>query len=119
MSDYTQLLIHLVSDYWLQNDYMATNKKNNPNIALFHAMIYTIPFLLLTHSLLALGAICISHAIIDGSNLVCELNQVKNWNFSTKSGYSEFRPSYIWVWLIIIQDNILHLVINYLSLKYL
>lgn len=63
MSDYAQLLIHLVSDYWLQNDYMATNKKDNPNIALFHAMIYTIPFLLLTHSLLALGVICISHAM--------------------------------------------------------
>lgn len=119
MSDYAQLLIHLVSDYWLQNDYMATNKKDNPNIALFHAMIYTIPFLLLTHSLLALGVICISHAIIDGSNLVCSLNQTKNWNFNTKSGYSESRPDFIWVWLIIIQDNILHLVINYLAIKYL
>ena len=119
MSDYAQLLIHLVSDYWLQNDYMATNKKYYPSIALLHAVVYTIPFLLLTHSLLALSIICISHAIIDGSDLVCKLNQIKNWNFSTKSGYSESRPDFIWIWLIIIQDNILHLVINYLAIKYL
>ena len=114
-----QLLIHLFADYWLQNDYMALNKKDNFFIAMLHAFIYTIPFILLTRSLLALFTIFITHAIIDGTHIVEKLNQIKNWNFSTNTGYGADRPLWISVWLIIIQDNILHLIINYLSIKYL
>lgn len=137
-----QLLCHLFADYWLQNDWMALNKKKHFWIALVHAIIYTIPFLLLTKSILALSVICLTHAIIDYTDIVCRLNQIKNWdfkeekccliipddktigcshkqiNFILKDGYSN-RPPFIRVWLIIIQDNILHLIINYLSIKYL
>lgn len=123
-----QLLLHLVSDYWLQNDWMALNKKKNFIIALFHSLIYTIPFLLITKSGLALLVILLTHAIIDGTHIVEQLNQIKNLDFDThilqhnnykfNDGYG-WRPDFIRVWLIIIQDNILHLVINYLSLKYL
>lgn len=128
-----QLLIHLFSDYWLQNDWMALNKKKHFWIALVHAIIYTIPFLLLTRSILALSVICITHAIIDYTDIVCRLNQIKNWNFDTqllkvddtiplkfpfKDGYTD-RPFAIRVWLIIIQDNILHLIINYCALRWL
>lgn len=122
-----QLLIHLFSDYWLQNDWMASNKKKHFWIALVHSIVYTIPFILLTHSLLALSVICITHAIIDHTNIVMKLNQLKNWDFYgcfiwgdkfIKDGYSD-RPHFIRIWLIIIQDNILHLIINYLSIKYL
>lgn len=122
-----QLLIHLFSDYWLQNDWMALNKKEHFWIALIHSIVYTIPFLLLTRSIMALSVICITHAIIDGTNIVNWLNQIKNWDFYgcfgwdnilIKDGYSD-RPLFIRVWLIIIQDNILHLIINYLSIKYL
>lgn len=121
------LLIHLFADYWLQNDWMALNKKKHFWIALVHAIVYMLPFLLLTRSLLALSVICITHAIIDYTDIVCRLNQIKNWNFKgcfgwdnilIKDGYSD-RPLFIRVWLIIIQDNILHLIINYLSIKYL
>ena len=69
-----QLLIHLFSDYWLQNDWMALNKKKHFWIALLHSITYTIPFLLLTHSILALFIICITHAIIDHTNIVMKLN---------------------------------------------
>ena len=129
-----QLLCHLFADYWLQNDWMALNKKKYFWIALVHAIVYTIPFLLLTKSILALSVICITHAIIDHTDIVCKLNRIKNWDFkenklvdsicgfptvtSFKDGYSN-RPIFIRVWLIIIQDNILHLIINYLSIKYL
>ena len=122
-----QLLCHLFADYWLQNDWMALNKKKHFWIALVHAIVYTIPFLLLTKSLLALSVICITHAIIDHTDIVCRLNQIKNWDFIgcfgwdnilVKDGYSD-RPIFIRVWLIIIQDNILHLIISYLSIKYL
>lgn len=131
-----QLLCHLFSDYWLQNDWMAVNKKKYFLIALVHAIVYTIPFLLLTKSLLALSVICITHAIIDHTDIVYKLNQIKNWDFRqdnyafldsqielgeimapVKDGYFG-RPFAVRVWLIIIQDNILHLIINYLSIKY-
>ena len=114
-----QLLCHLFADYWLQNDWMALNKKKHFWIALVHAIVYTLPFLLLTRSWLALSVICITHAIIDYTDIVCKLNQIKNWDFSTKSGYGVDRPDFIWVWLIIIQDNILHLIINYCALRWL
>ena len=114
-----QLLCHLFADYWLQNDWMATNKKKHFWIAFVHAIVYTIPFLLLTRSWLALSVICLTHAVIDHTDIVCRLNQIKNWNFSTKSGYGVGRPDFIWVWLIIIQDNILHLIINYCALRWL
>ena len=123
-----QLLIHLYSDYWLQNDWMALNKKKDFGIALIHAFIYTIPFLLLTQSYLALFVIFITHALIDGTNIVNKLNQIKNRNFTDFwvwgdkmifDGFDTNRPPFIRVWLLIIQDNILHLIINYLAIKYL
>lgn len=122
-----QLLIHLFADYWLQNDWMAGGKKQHFYIALIHSLIYTLPFILLTRSPLALFTIMITHAIIDGTNIVNRLNQIKNWDFKEhnvgeciclKDGYG-CRPLFIRVWLIIIQDNIIHLIINYLSIKYL
>lgn len=125
-----QLLVHLVADYWLQNDWMALNKKKKFWIALVHAIIYTLPFLILTHSFPALLVICLTHAIIDHTNIVGMLNQIKNWDFyehvmdtefgliHIKDGYNN-RPMFIRIWLLIIQDNILHLIINFLAIKYL
>jgi hypothetical protein len=111
-----QLLIHAVGDYWMKNDWRALNKKNDFKIALLHAGIYTLPFMLLTTDIWKLLAIMITHAIIDGTHIVNYLNQIKNWNFITPTGFDLNRPDWISVWLIIIQDNILHLVINYLIL---
>jgi hypothetical protein len=134
-----QLLCHLVADYWLQNDWMATNKKKYWFPAIVHGVIYTLPFLLLTRSWLALFVICSTHIVIDHSDIVNKLNQLKNWNFKQfnmgyfkpigsgilqkstielKDGYGD-RPLFIRIWLLIIQDNILHLVINYLALRWL
>ena len=121
---------------------MALNKKKYWWPAIVHGIIYTLPFLILTRSLWALLIICITHIIIDHTDIVYRLNQIKNWdfkedklcllypsskelgsnftqyNFIVKDGYFG-RPFAIRVWLIIIQDNILHLIINYLSIKYL
>ena len=80
---------------------------------------------MLVHNILFV--IFITHAIIDGTNIVNKLNQVKNWNFNTFwvwdenmifDGFDADRPPFIRVWLLIIQDNILHLIINYLAIKY-
>ena len=130
-----QLLVHLFADYWLQNDWMATNKKKRWLPAIVHGVVYTLPFLLFTYSWVALLVIGITHIVIDHTDIVCRLNQIKNWDFRqdnyafldsqrplgvmapVKDGYFG-RPFAIRVWLIIIQDNILHLLINYLALKY-
>ena len=115
---------------------MATNKKKRWLPAIVHGVVYTLPFILLTRSILALAVICITHIVIDHTDIVCRLNQIKNWDFRqdnyafldsqtqlgeimvpVKDGYFG-RPFAIRVWLIIIQDNILHLLINYLAIKY-
>lgn len=114
-----QVFAHLIGDYFLQTDWMALNKKHNFFIALLHAIVYTIPFLLITQSILALLVICITHAIIDGTFIINKFNQIKNWYWETEYGYHKDRPSFIWVWLSIIQDNTLHLIINYYAIKYL
>ena len=114
-----QIICHLIGDYWLQNDWMALNKKKNAAIALLHSFIYTLPFLFITHSFWALFVICTTHAFIDGTDLVNRLNRIKNWNFKTEDGYGEDRPVWLRVWLIIVQDNSLHLLLNYLAITYL
>lgn len=138
---YEQLLIHLVGDYWLQNNWMAMNKKRNFGIALLHSFVYTLPFILVCKSFVALFVIMITHALIDGTHVVNFLNQLKNNDFNThrmpfhleykninsdvshatvnlRDGFED-RALCIRVWLTIIQDNILHLVINYLAIMYL
>ena len=133
-----QCLAHGIGDYWLQNDYMALNKKKSWNIALLHAFVYTLPFLVLTRSIVALLIICLTHAYIDHTDIVQRLNRLKNWHFQKdavfflkqlgngiaqkttielEDGYGD-RPVFLRTWLIIIQDNILHLLINYISLYY-
>ena len=134
-----QLLAHLIGDYWLQNDWMACNKKIKLLPAIIHGIVYTMPFLLITQSITALLVICITHILIDHTDIVGKLNQIKNWKFQQdeiilsehlangqerasiielNDGYYG-RPLFIRIWLIIIQDNILHLLINYLSILYL
>lgn len=114
-----QLIAHLIGDFWLQNDWMAVNKKKVFPIAILHSMIYTIPFILITRSILALAVICITHAIIDGTEIVKRLNQVKNGYYLTDDGYKASRPDHIRHWLLIFQDNTLHLLINFLAITYL
>jgi hypothetical protein len=41
-----QLLAHLIGDYVLQSDWMASNKRTDNGAALAHAIGYSLPFLL-------------------------------------------------------------------------
>ena len=139
MLGYESLLAHLFGDYWLQNDWMACNKKIHLLPAVIHGIVYTLPFLLITQSITALLVICITHILIDHTDIVGRFNQIKNWKFKQDNiilseqlsngqqrasiielndGYYG-RPLFIRIWLIIIQDNALHLLINYLSILYL
>ena len=110
-----QIIAHLIGDYILQTHWMAVNKVNKLWIATLHAFCYTIPFLFVTQSLLALMVIFVTHAIIDRYRIAMYITRLKNWHFKG-NGYPEDTPIWLSVWLIIIMDNTLHLIINYLAI---
>lgn len=122
-----QLLCHLFGDYILQTDWMANNKKKKLWIATLHAFVYTLPFLFLTQSLTALFVIFATHALIDHYALAGYVLFAKNWvnqpslkwEDCKPTGMPQDRPIWLTTWLVIIADNAIHLLINFLSLKYL
>lgn len=117
-----QLLLHLIGDYLTQTDWMASNKTKRWIPAIVHSFVYSVPFLLIG-SLTAILVIFFTHLLIDRFRLVKYFLRVKEWRFDMEWGYvtkGEFaKPDFMWVWLMIISDNTIHLLINYFSLKYL
>lgn len=124
-----QLICHLLGDYILQTDKQAVNKATSTKYALLHAFTYTLPFILITHSIAALAVICLTHALIDRFRMAKYVVMVKNGiddlpgllkgKFNTPTGFREEAPVWLATWLFIIADNTMHLAINYLSLKFL
>ena len=122
-----QLILHLIGDYITQTDYMANNKTKSLRIAFLHAIVYTIPFILVTQSPVALLVILISHAIIDRYRLARYVIFAKNylndrtlkWEDCNKTGYPNNRPEWLTVWLMIIADNTLHLTINFIAITFM
>lgn len=122
-----QLLAHAAGDYLIQSDWMAQNKTEHSGVALAHALSYTLPFALLTDSWLALAIIAGTHFVIDRYRLARYLVWVKNqlvpkgerrrWSSCSGTGYHHTRPAWLAVWLLIIADNILHVVCNGLALR--
>lgn len=138
-----QLLAHLAGDYLLQSEAMSENKRSSSAWAGFHAVTYSLPFLLLDPSWAAWGMIWGSHFLIDRFGLARYVVWAKNivlgqwpkrlcggvstaddrqrfsWNNCKLTGY----PSEVQPWLagmlIIVADNTLHLCINWASLKWL
>lgn len=123
-----QLIAHLVGDYLLQSDWMANGKTKNSWIAGQHALIYTLPFLLLTSSWPALIMIAGTHFLIDRYRLARYVVYAKNWWFGMncpswsecrQTGYPNDRPVWLSTWLLIIADNVIHILINGLAIAYL
>jgi len=130
-----QVFCHLIGDYFLQSDWMATNKKKHWWPAIKHSLFYSVPFLLVTRHPLALFVIFSTHLVIDHFDFLKYLNMLKNGMLRTrftgdggawdrdipenKMGYSLDRPDHIVHWLVIIQDNTLHLILNYLAIRFL
>lgn len=135
------LLCHLVGDYCLQNQAMATNKTHSSLWCLVHVTLYTLPFLFLTQSPLALSIIAGTHFLIDRFSLAamwtrfygigCSSEfwtpkQIPNhpWEFGPSTCQLvdnpewEEAPDYLRVWLRIIVDNTWHLAINYFAVGY-
>lgn len=107
----------------MQSDWMAAKKTSDYRVALAHAFVYTIPFLFVTQSLIALSVIALTHAIIDNLRLARYIVWLKNfiaprseWPQSFESckatGSSVDKPAFIAVWLMIITDNLMHVIIN-------
>lgn len=122
-----QILLHLVGDYITQTDWMAENKTKKTGAALLHAAVYSLPFLLLTDSMMAIAAIFGTHAVIDRFRLaryvIFAKNKLQSWDLQwsdcSGTGYHKDRPAWLAVWLMIIADNTMHLCINYASIRWL
>lgn len=141
-----QLLLHLIGDYVTQSDWMASQKTTRYLPAGVHAVVYSLPFLLLGPSWLAFGVILVTHFLIDRFRLAKYVIWAKNfflsprsarrvqvgnqfdgwspvyclsWGNCSKTGYPDQMPPWMAVWLLIIADNTMHLTINYLSLRFL
>jgi hypothetical protein len=133
-----QLVAHAVGDYILQSDWMATEKTKRSLAALCHVLTYGLPFLFLRPSWLALFVIVSTHFVIDRWRLARFVVWVKNflgpvtmprpgvlrfsnesWSECKATGYPPDRPAWLAVWLLIIADNIMHVIINGLALKFL
>lgn len=121
-----QLVAHAVGDYILQSDWMATEKTKRSIAALAHVVAYAVPFLFLGPSPAALAVIIGTHFIIDRWRLARYVVWLKNWMGPNRpwsecaaTGYRPDRPVWMSVWLLIIADNVMHVLINGLALSYL
>lgn len=117
-----QVLAHAVGDYVIQSDWMADNKTRRSVAAGVHAVTYTLPFLFLTQSPLALVFIAGTHFLIDRFRLARWVVWAKNWDFRapiTTTGYPESKPPFLAVWLLIIADNVMHVICNGAALRWL
>lgn len=123
-----QLLAHAIGDYIIQSDWMATEKTKRSLAAGIHAISYAVPFLFLTQSILALVAIVSTHFVIDRWRLARYVIWAKNrimtrkmrsWRECSATGFDPDRPAWLAVWLLIITDNIIHVVINGAAIRWL
>lgn len=119
---------------------MATEKTKRSLAAGIHAVTYTLPFLFLTTQALALAVICVTHFVIDRWRLARYVCWAKNWigipplfvpgtrwwavvnrpwKECSTTGYAPDRPPWLTVWLLIITDNIMHILINGMAFRWL
>ena len=123
-----QLILHLFGDYISQSDRMANEKVKDIRMALLHAFIYSVPFyIFIDMSIVAFLTIFLTHAVIDRYRVVKYIIFARNrlhdktlrWEDCSATGYHKDKPIWLTVWLLIIADNTLHLLINYLAILYL
>ena len=132
------VLAHFIGDYFLQSDWMAQGKTEKWWPAIAHGLTYGIPFaiiLLVTFGWvlpvgLALLIIVGTHTLIDHYRWAKQIGWLKN-QFAPKrtrysweegkanAGYSANTPVWLSTWLMIITDNVIHIVINFLAVTLL
>jgi hypothetical protein len=120
-----QLLTHAIGDYLVQNHWMATEKTRGHLPAAVHAATYAIPFLRHTRSPWRLGIIGGTHFVIDRWRLARHVVWLKNQVAPaehrpghTPTGFPDGTPDFLAVWLLIISDNLCHVLINRAALAW-
>ena len=121
-----QLILHLLGDFVLQNDWMANNKCRRCCAALCHVIVYGLPFLLIG-SPAAVAVICATHFFIDRFRIVRHPTRATNrrspqshrWAQCSATGFHQNVPEWLATWLMIIIDATLHLICNYCALRWL
>lgn len=132
-----QLVAHLVGDYLLQSHDMATRKISNFWYALYHALWYAVPFVFIVgfgwHTIIPIGLIVLTHAIIDRTRIPRLLIVAKNYMWpialnkpydekgelispNINTGYPKNMPDWMQTNLYILTDNICHILLNGLIL---
>ena len=115
-----QLVAHAVGDYLLQSEWMATEKTKRSFPALVHSVFYILPFLFITQNPFTLAVIGGTHFVIDRWHLARYVAWAKNrpwpgsasWAECRDTGYHPDTPAWMSGWLVIIVDNVLHILIN-------
>lgn len=120
------LLCHLVGDYLLQTHWMAVEKLRRWWPATAHGVTYGLPFVLVTRSVAALAVIIVTHVVLDRYRLARHVAWFKNqlapraYRFRpTATGYPTETPPFLAVWLMIVTDNVLHMLINVGAVRWL
>jgi hypothetical protein len=110
------ILLHFTGDYLLQNDWMATNKTKSSLACFIHALLYSLPFLLICFSYFWL-IIFVTHYFIDRYRLAVYWIKLVNWNWDSENfGYDNNKPTFMSIWLMIIIDNVFHILFNTLAI---
>lgn len=105
-------IFHLIGDYLFQNDWMAQNKTKWWFPASIHALTYSFLFLFICHSYWWF-LILVSHYLIDRYRIAVYWIKLVNWNWNSENfGYGPEKPSWMSVWLMIIIDNVWHVLLN-------
>jgi hypothetical protein len=122
-----QLVAHAVGDYLLQSEWMATEKLKRWFPAFVHCVFYILPFLFITQNPYTLAVIFGTHFVIDRWHLARYVVWIKNrpwpdsapWSECSKTGFDSRTEPWMAGWLLIIIDNILHILINGLAITYI
>jgi hypothetical protein len=94
---------NLVGDYLLQNDWMATNKKQSSFVCAIHCAVWTICVMLFSGWPLWVAApLFVSHFVQDRTNIIAR--------YMDALGQKAFRTGVCAPWSCIAVDNVWHIV---------
>ena len=126
----TQLVAHLIGDYLLQSGWMANNKTKRSFPAIVHAFVYSLPFVLFFRPSLAaflvifgtqfvIARFRVARFLAYFKEFLSPASEWKSWKDCNGTGLHKDTPPFLAVWLLIIIDNLMHIIINGLALMYL
>lgn len=126
-----QLVAHMIGDYFLQTDKMATTKTQSWSWAIAHVLTYSIPFVIMFDlSITAFLFIVVTHLFIDHYRLARYVIIAKNLltggsdeKYHLKNtdacGFPKGTPDHIGFLVLIAIDNTMHVICNAFAITYL